>query len=322
MLPRFWLGAALLLSPLLSEAQDHTKVHVAQSAGHDGTEYIWQPPEIGTPRGILLLFHGCQHSATDWFPRSSDCPRCIGLPEERRVVSVARAPPYSYVAVAISSQDREFGRCWRMHDLEPVLVVVEELRRLPGFGALPIFAFGASSGGSFVGSLGPRVPGFRAGTVQIMALHEEQLAHHSYPATEFVVMDKDRRSVKGASHNVAQLQQRGVDARVRVLQEVPLSAGFFHERSQGEIPPQLSALLYQSLQRGGFLTTDGYLAHDPRESRWRQVLSQDVPEVRQGVLSLEADASAVSELLNVAWSMHELCATDIEASLGWFEQHK
>lgn len=40
------------------------------------TEIVWQIP---TPvRAVLLLAHGCSHSAIDFFPKSSRCPTCIG----------------------------------------------------------------------------------------------------------------------------------------------------------------------------------------------------------------------------------------------------
>ena len=94
----------------------------------------------GTPRGILALFHGCQHSATDFWSKHSSCATCIGermadalkplrcssviknssqctrlvssagLPEEKRIVRSAVAR--QYVPVAFSSMDREGSRCW------------------------------------------------------------------------------------------------------------------------------------------------------------------------------------------------------------------
>ncbi len=30
------------------------------------------------PKAVLLLFHGCKHSSTDWWPKSDGCPACKG----------------------------------------------------------------------------------------------------------------------------------------------------------------------------------------------------------------------------------------------------
>ena len=33
---------------------------------------------VAKPAGVLLLFHGCQHGAIDWWPMQPTCPSCIG----------------------------------------------------------------------------------------------------------------------------------------------------------------------------------------------------------------------------------------------------
>ena len=34
----------------------------------------------GEPKAVVLLFHGCQHSAVDWGYPSPTCPSCLGKP--------------------------------------------------------------------------------------------------------------------------------------------------------------------------------------------------------------------------------------------------
>jgi len=51
----------------------------------DGQEVVYERP-TGTPRGILALFHGCQHSAIDFWSKQSTCATCIG----ERVVSMLK----------------------------------------------------------------------------------------------------------------------------------------------------------------------------------------------------------------------------------------
>lgn len=42
----------------------------------EGVDTVYEVPE--NPKGVLLLFHGCQHSSTDWWMQSEHCPECIG----------------------------------------------------------------------------------------------------------------------------------------------------------------------------------------------------------------------------------------------------
>ena len=42
--------------------------------------YYYQIPD--SPRGVVLMIHGCVHSGYNWWPQSESCPECRGLPEE------------------------------------------------------------------------------------------------------------------------------------------------------------------------------------------------------------------------------------------------
>lgn len=44
----------------------------------DGTEVVYT--RVASPKAVLLLFHGCSHSALDWGKNSSTCPGCLGTP--------------------------------------------------------------------------------------------------------------------------------------------------------------------------------------------------------------------------------------------------
>lgn len=46
----------------------------------DGTEVLTiTAAGAGTPKAVLLLFHGCSHSAIDWWHASKKCPTCLGM---------------------------------------------------------------------------------------------------------------------------------------------------------------------------------------------------------------------------------------------------
>lgn len=42
--------------------------------------YYFQIPD--SPRGVVLMIHGCVHSGYNWWPQTESCPECRGLPEE------------------------------------------------------------------------------------------------------------------------------------------------------------------------------------------------------------------------------------------------
>merc|ERR1719331_634378 len=119
------------------------------SPGEPPVEMLWQRP-LSTPVGVLLLAHGCKHQATDFWP-TSVCSRCLGLPEELEIVRTALAR--NVLPVAITSKDRKTG-CWREEDISRVEIAIAHLYKVEGLDAkFPLYAFGASSGGRFVGSL-------------------------------------------------------------------------------------------------------------------------------------------------------------------------
>lgn len=68
--------------------------------------------------------------------------------------------------VAVSSEDRRSG-CWRNKDAPRVARALEWVKKHKGWAHLPLFALGASSGGSFVGNL-PKDVEIDGLTIQIM----------------------------------------------------------------------------------------------------------------------------------------------------------
>jgi hypothetical protein len=45
-----------------------------------GVEVLTITQGAATPKAVVLLFHGCSHSATDWWHASKNCPSCLGAP--------------------------------------------------------------------------------------------------------------------------------------------------------------------------------------------------------------------------------------------------
>ena len=82
--------AATLLWVLIAPAQTSMELAGIRALVDNEIEVVYQAP-ASTPRGVLLILHGCSHRATDAWPKSDKCPECTGLPIETRVVAEALA---------------------------------------------------------------------------------------------------------------------------------------------------------------------------------------------------------------------------------------
>ena len=106
---------------------------------------VYQMPDV-RPQGVLALFHGCAHSATDFWPQSDRCPECRGLPVEVRITRMALQA--GWATIALSSKDRE-SKCWQWaEDESRVGAALREFQRKwyddkLKLSALPLAAFGA-----------------------------------------------------------------------------------------------------------------------------------------------------------------------------------
>ncbi|EFN58741.1 hypothetical protein CHLNCDRAFT_140437 [Chlorella variabilis] len=141
-------GTAPAPLPLLSgnNATDWPQFRVIRDL-----ETLWEvPDQVG---GVLLVAHGCSHQAGDFWPASQRCPGCLGLPEEMAIRATALRR--GYAVIAVSSYNRSSG-CWhntqasRSEDLQRLPDIVREVVREEGLEGLPLFLFGASSGGGIV----------------------------------------------------------------------------------------------------------------------------------------------------------------------------
>ena len=125
--------------------------------GTPALEYVYQYPPLSNldaSAGVLFFAHGCSHSALDFWPQYDlTCRNCRGLPIEMNWVMEALSR--DYIVIAVSAEDTQ-SRCWSAErDIPRVTQVIETVRKqidLPE--NIPNFLVGASSGGSFVASLG------------------------------------------------------------------------------------------------------------------------------------------------------------------------
>eukprot|EP00667_Euglena_gracilis_P012650 EG_transcript_13002 len=315
--PRLGLLAVVLgVMVLLTAARDGTPGRAERGVGapvyavDQGTEFVWQRPRAA-PKAILFLAHGCSHSATDWWNKSQACPKCIGLPVERRIVRAALAA--GYVALAVSSQDRVYSRCWTEDDLEPVKRVIRLVMREIGAADLPVVALGASSGGAFLPMLA-QTTSLTALAVQIMATSNTLLGP-GFPPTAFIHMPRDARTARLVQANVRALNQSGVPVREWAHRPMRLTPHLFSDYIDS-VSPELSRRIFKALKDAQYLDSEGGLKADPRQSGWRAVLKEAVPELR-GV-AMAADESSLPEVLNLAYAAHEITDRYMADTLTFF----
>jgi hypothetical protein len=293
----------------------------------DGVDVLLERPS--TPKGILFVGHGCHHTNTDWWPSTPGiCPECIGLPEEQAIVKMALTE-FELMVVAISSVDRS-SKCWGGTDGPRVAKVLTTLENEIMASSsdkqnIHVLAFGASSGGSFVGrklisamkAIGRPLDGFIA---QIAApdcrKDLPQQKGGPFPISAYITMNKDEGSDEFVKVIVEDLQRQEYHAKHIRLPPLPLKGTFFHDRIP-EYSVEKSKAMILALERSSYMVVDNdnnYLAFDPRSSQWRDVLREHVacpPDC------LEPDESPVSEVLNVAWGMHEMTREGVHEAIAF-----
>jgi len=79
---------------------------------NESIEMVYQLPPVSPIKGVLALFHGCSHRATDFWPASDSCKKCIGLPVERTIALAALRRGLAVLAISSSNSEH---KCWIPH---------------------------------------------------------------------------------------------------------------------------------------------------------------------------------------------------------------
>lgn len=291
--------------------------------GEEKVEAIWEGPastnkngelEATKPKGALLALHGCHHSAKDFFANNTKCTECRGLAQE--MVITRTALNKGYVVIAISS----FGTCWSKDiDAPRVKAVLDVFFNDTALSHLPLYAFGASSGGSFVGML-PQLELKQKLSGLIIQIApgptvESKAELASYPPTVFSHMPRDERTAKFVASSLQEFRKAGVRVVESRLEPRAIEDGFFYQDSFGKISEDESAALRATLRSFNLLDRSNKLTEDPRnfDDDHVEMLKRHAPEWD----SLLTDKSDIRELLNVAYAMHELSAEHFAHDLAW-----
>lgn len=306
-----------------------------------GIETLWQRPHAGKKiSGVLFVAHGCMHQGTDIFTprrgndtwefeacRSSNYGGCLGLPEELRLREVAR--DRGLLVMAASGGDGKMS-CWYPGDEPFVASAISHVYAKEGLDkSVPLYALGASSGGSFVGQLANFVadwtskpqnfPELKCIIPQIM-----EIPRQIRPVpTLFVHMPKDRRTASGVKLALQDLKKRGTAAAEIQVKESKVTSSFFadHRGVEGKISKDAANDIVDALKKGNFVSEEGLLQEDPRQSDWRDVVRPVVVKHNVGD-DLQPDESVLAELMNVLWAQHEFSSADAASMLDFCEDPK
>nr|XP_018631916.1 uncharacterized protein LOC104112358 isoform X1 [Nicotiana tomentosiformis] len=274
----------------------------------NGTDIIWQIPD--SPKAILFLAHGCDGKAANFWDRSSKCPNCVGLPEERLLTLNALARKFSVIVVSSAEA------CWSFKEERFVVKdIIEWWIAKQKLQHLPLVALGASSGGYFVSILATDLR-FSSITVMIIeGLYDQIEIPESYPPTLFVHMPKDKSRMQKLERFAILLKGKHIDvAEVKCL-EFPLSPNLFADRIP-DIDVATSAKLFSLFQEKGFVDKNGFMTNDGRDIHWKETLQE-----RDIVLPDKSLAKHIEEEMNLAFAFHEMTSLQSEQIFNWFETH-
>ena len=298
--------ARILVALLL--LQFSKAIHPRYALVDGDTETMWQRPD-GTVKGIFFIAHGCKHQGPDVFTevtetgeKFEECAKtgfgkCLGLPEE---VTLRRyGLKRGYVVMSVSG-GHGIQSCWFGEaDIAKVEKAVAHIRKEEKLMDVPLLALGASSGGAMVGLL----PGAESSSglghlscivPEVMGVDTELNAN---VPTLFIHMPKDKRTAAKVDENIQDLKSRKV--RVHELRAEPQKVTV--EYLSKCLDEKKAQELVKAYQEEKIIDSDGFITREPRSRHWTSTAKKVVGSED----TLTADESCLSELMNVAWAMHE-----------------
>ena len=310
--------------------------------------------EMHCPRGILFLFHGCSRYAASFFYS----------PQGRQIVVAA----YKRGIAIVAFEKKDERGCWDWEeDGEAVLKVGKKFVTSHEGKTFqcgtdkngdsiypPMWAFGASSGGSFIAMLANEMKEqpkkyapflFSALNVQIMSPSER--LDWDIP-TIFTVMDGDEMTKERVNDRVSKKFQGGPFKMITTSGRKSIHADHFAKvyADDVQMSKAVSHGIYQDLTSLGIIDAakKDMLVGDPRQSAdavtsiWekydtevRAVNNEDNPEdvlpfgvshrllrpLRKEELA-DANNIWLIEELNVAWDQHEITSEGFDEVLKFF----
>ena len=193
--------------------------------------------------------------------------------------------------------------------------------------SLPLAAFGASSGGSFVSLLAHLSnPEARAHSLVVhiasgvmQALQAAVKGVGGYPPTLFVHMPRDRATAERVREAVAVLRGQGGEAEELLCKEKRMDEGFLARRIPGLKAAQ-SAELFHALRGEGIIGDDGRMTRDGRRTSWREAVDRYTDGHKDSKIDdWSKFEDGIEEEMNVAYAFHEMSAEFAEEWMDWIQ---
>lgn len=319
-----------IVSPLLPSRVPDTEI------------FYLLPPETKTIQGLLLFFHGCQHTGgADFFL----------LPEDR-IVAYEAVYRHSLIAVGFTSSDRLSG-CWMNQDLPLVQQQMETLlahlqlvlstrttQQNHPILQLPKYGMGASSGAEFVLKHATTLKLKRVAAYVPPRGTLDEISPQGLPPTILVHMPRDAHNAEAIdewmkAHKVV----KKADVTVLTVAAQPFTAERCQERIP-EISPDICTTFIERakafkgdtlMDQKGFLVksyvvTDGWskiMATLPLDDAGSNSTSVNVPDGASDK-SFSGHSwkwAALQEEIQVAYGRHEMTAEHCTQVLNFLQGH-
>ena len=303
--------------------QDAIQVVFASSTATDNLS------AISASKGLVLLLHACSHSALKFFSPSPQCPGCVGLSEELRIVRLVLERGYTPVAISCIDQRR---RCWsEPRDIPRIQHVFKHslfanYQRSNG----RVFSIGASSGGAFAANLVNRQMA-QAAVVMVMSLSNEEVTKlkNNPKPIYFAPMPRDKATMKRVIqnyqdlHNIANSNgnsKQKVILDTQTCDSLPVTPSYLIQRVP-HMTEEAAISLVSKLKSAGHISLSSNMMNiDPTTSNWRDIISPTNSTHWLGQFALKPGYSSLAKALHRAWAFHEYCSEVIVPALAFFEQ--
>lgn len=325
-----------------------------------GTTHYYQMAENAV--GTVIFFHGCSRSARNFFPYDPEnCPECLGFGEHLSHTKQALARGYNVLSLD-PQDDKNF--CWSSanrgpytNDQPQAIATIRFFILKNNLEALPIFFWGASSGGTLAlkllgqlyrndvhanelaketglepaytlwGSVSGMIAEAATPTDFDASDSQGNLLYPGFPPTIFVRMQRDGAE-QDVETNLAFFRRNDVRSDVIISPVRRMGPLYFSNRIP-TITEEQSQLIIEALKEIGMLSETGWLLGDPKDDddpkspafRWTTKLQTMLPMLSNmsKSLSLVLKFSPIQQAMMVAYAKHDAVSDYFTACLAWLE---
>ena len=275
-----------------------------------------------------------ERAAQAWLNRLRDIPGW-----QRRIIRQEPMPVYREAGATSDSDANGAGGTDGGRDNAVAAAAAAAIAKLPAYTiGIPIYGFGASSGGYMVAKLA-NMPAnrlnFRAINVQVAAPGGSGIRMDNWVVpTAFSVMSRDWATKQQASRIRERLEDRGVDTLLIETTTKKIGPAYFESRFPG-LRKSLSAAIFRELRDAGVVDETGEMIVDPRRledgvgplahmvphgNRVPPGVSDDLAKLLTAKEMHRAQVLWLAEELNVAWNAHEIFSDRWEEVLDFFQK--